>query len=35
VLTDCDPSVLTPGTLVAARVVGASSYDLVAAPLPA
>jgi ribosomal protein S12 methylthiotransferase len=35
VLTECDPSTLAPGDLVRARVVGASGYDLVAAPLPA
>jgi ribosomal protein S12 methylthiotransferase len=35
VLTECDPSTLTPGALVDARVVGRSGYDLVAQPLPA
>jgi ribosomal protein S12 methylthiotransferase len=35
VLTDCDPSTLTPGVLMDARVVGAAGYDLVARPLPA
>jgi ribosomal protein S12 methylthiotransferase len=35
VLTDCDPSTLTPGTLVNARVVGTAGYDLIARPLPA
>ncbi len=35
VLTDCDPSTLTPGALVDARIVGATGYDLVAQPLPA
>ena len=34
VLTDCDPSALTPGDVVPARIVGASGYDLVARPLP-
>ena len=35
VLTECDPSTLTPGGLVDARIVGAKGYDLVAQPLPA
>jgi ribosomal protein S12 methylthiotransferase len=35
VLTDCDPSTLTPGTLVDARILSATGYDLVAQPLPA
>jgi ribosomal protein S12 methylthiotransferase len=35
VLTDCDPSTLTPGALLDARIVGATGYDLVAQPLPA
>jgi ribosomal protein S12 methylthiotransferase len=33
-LTDCDPTAYAPGTLVAATVVGAKDYDLVARPLP-
>jgi ribosomal protein S12 methylthiotransferase len=33
VLTECDPSVLTPGSLINACVVGAAGYDLVARPL--
>jgi ribosomal protein S12 methylthiotransferase len=35
VLTECDPSTLTPGALVDAQVVGAAGYDLIARPLPA
>ena len=35
VLTECDPSLLTPGDLVDARIVEATGYDLVAQPLPA
>jgi ribosomal protein S12 methylthiotransferase len=35
VLSECDPSELVPGSLVMARVLGASGYDLIAAPLPA
>jgi len=35
VLTECDPSTLTPGALMDARIVGATGYDLVAQPLPA
>ena len=35
VLTECDPSTLTPGVLMDARIVGATGYDLVAQPLPA
>jgi ribosomal protein S12 methylthiotransferase len=31
-LTDCDPSDLTAGSLVNARIVGASGYDLLATP---
>jgi len=31
-LTDCDPSELTAGSLVSARIVGASGYDLLATP---
>jgi ribosomal protein S12 methylthiotransferase len=33
-LTDCDPTAYAPGALVAATVVGARDYDLVARPLP-
>lgn len=32
--TDCDPTALTPGALVPARIVGAQGYDLIARPLP-
>jgi ribosomal protein S12 methylthiotransferase len=32
VLTDCDPSSLTPGDVVTARITGARGYDLIAAP---
>jgi ribosomal protein S12 methylthiotransferase len=32
ILTDCDPSVISPGDLIQARIVGASGYDLVASP---
>jgi len=32
-LTDCDPTAFETGTLIQARVVGARSYDLVAAPI--
>ena len=35
VLTECDPSTLTPGALVDARIVRATGYDLIAQPLPA
>jgi ribosomal protein S12 methylthiotransferase len=35
VLTECDPSTLTAGTLMDALIVGATGYDLVAQPLPA
>jgi ribosomal protein S12 methylthiotransferase len=35
ILTDCDPSLLSPGDLIRATVVGASGYDLIASPLPA
>ena len=34
ILTECDPSTLTPGTLIDALVVGAAGYDLLARPLP-
>jgi ribosomal protein S12 methylthiotransferase len=34
VLTECDPSTLTPGALLDARIVSATGYDLVAQPLP-
>jgi ribosomal protein S12 methylthiotransferase len=34
-LSECDPSLFRPGTLVEARVTGAKAYDLVAVPLPA
>jgi ribosomal protein S12 methylthiotransferase len=34
ILTDCDPSALTPGTLVEAEIVGSAGYDLLAVPLP-
>ena len=33
VLTGCDPSLLTPGRFVTARITGARGYDLVAEPL--
>ncbi len=33
--TECDPSTLRPGTLVAAEIVAARGYDLIARPLPA
>ncbi len=32
-LTDCDPTAYAPGSLVAARIVGARDYDLAARPL--
>jgi ribosomal protein S12 methylthiotransferase len=32
--SDCDPSTMTPGRIVEARITGASGYDLVATPLP-
>ncbi len=32
-LTDCDPGIYRPGTLIRAQVVDARDYDLVAAPL--
>jgi ribosomal protein S12 methylthiotransferase len=35
VFSGCDPSMLTPGEFVTARVIGAAGYDLVAEPLPA
>ncbi len=31
-LTDCDPSIVGPGDLIKATIVGARGYDLVAAP---
>jgi ribosomal protein S12 methylthiotransferase len=31
-LTDCDPSVVRPGDLIKARIVGAAGYDLIAEP---
>ena len=31
--TECDPSALTPGDLIQARVVAARGYDLVAIPV--
>ena len=34
-LTDCDPSAHRGGSLIAARIVGARGYDLIAAPIPA
>ncbi len=34
VLTDCDPSSLSPGDFVTARITGARGYDLIAAPDP-
>ena len=34
ILSECDPSTFVPGTVVEARIVGSSDYDLVAAPLP-
>jgi ribosomal protein S12 methylthiotransferase len=33
ILTDCDPAVISAGDLIRATVVGASGYDLVAAPI--
>jgi ribosomal protein S12 methylthiotransferase len=33
VLSGCDPSQLTPGSFVTARITGARGYDLVAEPL--
>jgi ribosomal protein S12 methylthiotransferase len=33
ILTDCDPAVISAGDLIRATVVGASGYDLIAAPL--
>ncbi len=33
-LTDCDPSDLAAGSLISARIVGASGYDLLATPVP-
>jgi ribosomal protein S12 methylthiotransferase len=35
VFSDCDPTELTPGTLVRARITAAKGYDVVATPLPA
>jgi ribosomal protein S12 methylthiotransferase len=35
ILTDCDPSLVSPGDLIRATIVGASGYDLIASPLPA
>jgi ribosomal protein S12 methylthiotransferase len=35
ILTDCDPSLVSPGDLIRATIVGASGYDLIARPLPA
>ena len=32
-LTDCDPSLVSPGDLIEAEVVGSSAYDLLARPL--
>ena len=32
-LTDCDPTVIRPGNLIRARIVGAKDYDLVAQPV--
>jgi ribosomal protein S12 methylthiotransferase len=32
-LTDCDPSTLVPGTFIAADIVGARNYDLLARPV--
>jgi len=32
-LTDCDPSDLATGSLISARIVGASGYDLLATPV--
>jgi ribosomal protein S12 methylthiotransferase len=32
-LTDCDPSMVAPGNLIQARIVGARGYDLLAAPV--
>jgi ribosomal protein S12 methylthiotransferase len=32
-LTDCDPTAYHAGDLIRARIVGATGYDLVAAPL--
>jgi ribosomal protein S12 methylthiotransferase len=34
ILTECDPSDVRPGDLVTARIVAATGYDVVAAPLP-
>jgi ribosomal protein S12 methylthiotransferase len=34
ILSECDPSTFVPGTVVEARIVGSSDYDLVAAPVP-
>jgi len=34
IFTECDPSTLTPGSIVSARIVSAQGYDLVAVPLP-
>ena len=33
-LTDCDPTLLGPGTFIQAEIVGSRAYDLVARPLP-
>jgi tRNA A37 methylthiotransferase MiaB len=34
IFSDCDPSGLEPGTVIAARIIDAQGYDLVATPLP-
>ena len=35
ILTDCDPSLYTPGNLINATIVGARDYDLIARPVSA
>ncbi len=35
VFSDCDPSALRPGDVIAARILAARGYDLIATPLPA
>jgi hypothetical protein len=32
-LTDCDPAAVPIGNLIRAKIVGASGYDLIAAPI--